>query len=355
MKSLVLSVALIALTAGMAVAKPVEGFLTDYQSAETLAKKENKPLYLHFTTDWCTWCRRIENDIYKTPEGEKVLEPFVKASLDCTVPDGAQPTGAVLENLRMMQKYGGQGFPFLVMVTPDGNVLGRINGYLPIAQFQTHVDEALKQWDIYKRIQACKSRGETNSLAYHQDCLTFYLEARNFPLAAQAAKDLQKLDPKGEKTDAAQIAIAQLYGVLTESNTQAGNPDLAKIDALRKTVAISDPKNQKGFLEQAYFASVTAWMIKGQNKTPEQLQEVLRNMETLLMEMIQNVPTLSNPLQVYGTLYNVQAKQGKFDEAIQALEAVKKLAPEGVDLAKIDAKIQELRDAKNAQPAAKEK
>ncbi|MBN1942193.1 MAG: thioredoxin family protein [Phycisphaerae bacterium] len=340
MKRVLLSIVLLTLAAGVAFAEPAEGFLTDYATAQAQAKKENKPLFLHFTTDWCTWCRKIESDIYKTPEGKKILAPFVKATLDCTVPQGQQPSGKVRTYLQMMQKYGGQGYPFLVMTTPDGDMLGQIIGYLPMPQFKAEVDKALKNWELYKKIKACQAKGDTNSLEYHQDCLNYYLETQNVPKAVRAAEALRKLDPKGEKTDAAQITYALLHGAL------ASEADLAKIEALRKDVAQADPKNEKGYLEKAYLANVMALMMQGQKKTPAEQQDILRQMVALLQETARKVPSLSNPMQVYGLLFQVQAKLGDFDGAIQSLEEFKKVAPDGVDMTRIDETIEQLKQAK---------
>lgn len=348
MKPFLLSLTLLMLAAGVASAQPVEGFLTDYQSAQAQARKENKPLYLHFTTTWCTWCRKIENEIYKTPEGQKVLDPFVKASLDCTTAEGQQPAGPAEANLRLMQKYAGQGFPFLVVTTPEGDVLGRWSGYMPLPKFKEQVDKALKSWDRFKKIKECQAKGDTKSLEYHQDCLDFYLDTHDFPKAGQAADALLKLDPKGEKTDSAQIAFAQLNAAMN------GNPDLVKIEALRKTIAQADPKNEKGYLEKAYLAHVMALMMKGQNQPPSEQQGILKSMAALLQETIQNVPAMSNPMQVYGLLFQIQAKLGDFDGAIQTLEALKKTSPEGVDITELDGTIEKLKQAKEAAQAATE-
>ena len=41
-----------------------EGFESVWSEAVKKATAENKPIYVHFTTDWCGWCRRIEEDTY---------------------------------------------------------------------------------------------------------------------------------------------------------------------------------------------------------------------------------------------------------------------------------------------------
>ena len=84
---------------GAVHAADVKDFHTTYAGAVQAAKAQGKPLYLHFTTTWCGWCRKIEKDIYASPEGKKMLKNFVAASLDCTVPRGQKPTAEVQRNL----------------------------------------------------------------------------------------------------------------------------------------------------------------------------------------------------------------------------------------------------------------
>ena len=45
-------------TAAVAAGADFDYFHKTYAKAEKLAKAGDKPLYLHFTTTWCGWCRR---------------------------------------------------------------------------------------------------------------------------------------------------------------------------------------------------------------------------------------------------------------------------------------------------------
>ena len=89
-------------------------FKKDFTEAQKDAAKAEKPLYIHFTTDWCGWCRKIERDIYASDEGKKILADYVPVSLDCTK-EGF--------NSKFMAKYGLSGYPTLLIVTADGAVL----------------------------------------------------------------------------------------------------------------------------------------------------------------------------------------------------------------------------------------
>ena len=57
---------------------------TDINEASAIAKKENKPMMLFFTgSDWCGWCVRLQNEVFRTPEFEKwAKENVVLVELD---------------------------------------------------------------------------------------------------------------------------------------------------------------------------------------------------------------------------------------------------------------------------------
>ena len=53
------------------------GFHTSWDAARKAARKEGKPLYVHFTTTWCGWCRKIEDEVYAHKEGREALKAFI--------------------------------------------------------------------------------------------------------------------------------------------------------------------------------------------------------------------------------------------------------------------------------------
>jgi thioredoxin-related protein len=57
---------------------------TDINEASAIAKKENKPMMLFFTgSDWCGWCVRLQNEVFRTPEFEAwAKENVVLVELD---------------------------------------------------------------------------------------------------------------------------------------------------------------------------------------------------------------------------------------------------------------------------------
>ena len=71
-----------------------------------------------FATDWCLWCRRLELLVYPDPGVSRQLDRVVYVHLN-----------AELESRDDAARYGVDGYPTLILLTPEGRVAGRIEGY----------------------------------------------------------------------------------------------------------------------------------------------------------------------------------------------------------------------------------
>ena len=91
-----------------------------YEAGIQDAREENKPLLVYFWAIWCKYCRKFHEEVYPDEEISKILkEDFVLAAIDLDT------------NTRDAQKFGVQYPPHLLFLTPDGEVITRIPGYLP--------------------------------------------------------------------------------------------------------------------------------------------------------------------------------------------------------------------------------
>src|ERR1035437_5523443 len=126
----------------------LKDFAKNSPQAQKAAQAQNKPMYLHFTTTWCGWCRKIESEVYASDEGRKTLAGYVCASLDWT--EGGAQTKF---NSDLLKRGGVSGCPSLVVVSADGAVLHSWVGYCPMADFAKKIEEGNKAWEEYKAFQ----------------------------------------------------------------------------------------------------------------------------------------------------------------------------------------------------------
>ena len=106
-------------------------WMTDYDAALKLAKKENKHLLLNFTgSDWCIWCVRLKKEVFNMPAFKKYAgENLVLVELD--FPKKKKQSKELKEqNETLAKKFGIRGFPTCIILDSNGKKTGEI-GYVP--------------------------------------------------------------------------------------------------------------------------------------------------------------------------------------------------------------------------------
>jgi len=124
-----------------------EGWVADFDAAVALARKEGKDLFVDFTgSDWCGWCIKLNDEVFKHEEFlTAARKNFVLVSLDFPrKPEAQAKVPNPQRNQELSQKYGVQGLPTILLMTPDGDVFGK-TGYRPggPAPYVEHVTEML--------------------------------------------------------------------------------------------------------------------------------------------------------------------------------------------------------------------
>ncbi len=326
----------LAMFASVSLADDLEGFVKTYAEAQKAAKASGKPMYLHFTTTWCGWCRKIEKDCYGVPEGKKALADFIPATLDCTVAQGKTAEGETKINLDMMAKYGGGGYPFLVILTPEGDLLNSWAGYKPLKDFTDELASTLETYKKYKDFLEYSAKADRKSYEYNAKALDLYSKMMKWDAAAEAAAAIRKLDPKNEKGDGAQASY-----VLFRAASDAKKADEAKaaLDELKKL----DPANEKGCLEKALWDAAVV-QLKAKKR-----EEGL----AILEELLASAKKLNEPQRVFGTLVMSYRKMGKLDEAIRVMEKAIVADPKSPDAEAMKDFLANLKKEKEKQDASK--
>jgi thiol-disulfide isomerase/thioredoxin len=98
------------------------------QAAEQ-ARGEGKYLLLNFSgSDWCGWCIRLDDEVF----GKKAFKSYADKKLVGVMIDTprrrALPKRERDQSDRLKKEYAIRGFPTVIMLHPDGHVLGR-TGY----------------------------------------------------------------------------------------------------------------------------------------------------------------------------------------------------------------------------------
>ena len=93
---------------------------TDMSKASELSMKENKPLMLFFTgSDWCGWCIRLQNEVFKKEEFTKwAKDNVILVELDFPRRT-AQDAAIKQQNQQLQQIFQVRGYPTIWIVNPE--------------------------------------------------------------------------------------------------------------------------------------------------------------------------------------------------------------------------------------------
>lgn len=95
------------------------------------AKKENRPVLVDFYTDWCGYCKKLDQNTFVDKE---VVELASKA-IPVKVNGERQPGIAA--------QYRVNAFPMVLILNPEGEVRVRLTGYMPPAEFAAALSKHL--------------------------------------------------------------------------------------------------------------------------------------------------------------------------------------------------------------------
>lgn len=230
----------------------------DFDKATERARAEKKDLLVDFTgSDWCHWCIKLHEEVL----GQEAFltaaaRDYVLVSLDFPhAPEVQARVPNMARNRELAQKYAIEGYPTVLLMTADGDVFAR-TGYAPggaekyVASMATMREKGrpalLAATALAKEFDAAAGDARIavveKALAVVEKAAPGDAWVEKLVPAAKAALTLDPDNARGLK----------LRGV--GALLRGGVADAAVLDAARKL----DPKNEKGVLEHAVMAQISA-------------------------------------------------------------------------------------------------
>lgn len=109
----------------------------DLPTAYKLANEQHKPMLIVFGAEWCHFCKKMDKETLATPGiAQLVNDSFIPVHLD------ADKEKRAVEILQI------SGLPCSVVVSPQAQMLGRIEGYRKPDEFQKQLTLAKQRHQI---------------------------------------------------------------------------------------------------------------------------------------------------------------------------------------------------------------
>ncbi len=112
---------------------------------------EKKNMLVDFYTDWCHWCKVMDEKTFNDPKvAKKLADRFSTIRIDAeSNTERAHFAGQEFTHAQLTQAFRVTGFPSLAFISPEQEIITVIPGYIPAEQFY-YILEYIDQ-ECYKR------------------------------------------------------------------------------------------------------------------------------------------------------------------------------------------------------------
>jgi len=96
-----------------------------FDDALAKARADGKLVLVDVYADWCTWCTKMDEDVFTDARVQAALRDFVPIKVNADKGGGRA----------VVSRYRVEGLPAFLVVNGDGELVGRVDGYVPAAAF----------------------------------------------------------------------------------------------------------------------------------------------------------------------------------------------------------------------------
>ncbi len=223
----------------------------DLESAKKIAKEKNLPIMIDVYTDWCTWCKELDEKTYKNKEVVKLSKKFVSLKIN---PETSE------EGAKLAQQYSVQGFPTILFINADGFVLENVSGYVEGTNFLPFMNKAIDKLEDINKIL----KDNTPTLAK----LDLYMEASK---EDEAKEIYDTLISKNAIPKESMPKYILGFGLMKAQKT-----DYESANEFFNRVIKEYPESEEFYIAHYYKAVIM--VLSGQTKEPKQyIEELLKN------------------------------------------------------------------------------
>lgn len=122
-----------------------------YDEGLVKAKKEKKHVMVHFYTNWCGWCKRMDKNTFANEEVKKLLnESYVPIRVNAESAEKVKVDGKEMTLRQVASSYGVRAYPVTWFLKPSGEKIASRSGYADPEEFR-YILKWVKD-DLYDKI-----------------------------------------------------------------------------------------------------------------------------------------------------------------------------------------------------------
>lgn len=111
-----------------------------YDKGQAAALQEGKPMLVYFWTIWCTYCEKLNSEVFPREDIKELLDKdFVRVAIDMDV------------NKEDTKRFKIYAPPYMMFMTPQGDIITRVPGYVPADDLKPIIEGVKNNYNYSKK------------------------------------------------------------------------------------------------------------------------------------------------------------------------------------------------------------
>lgn len=168
-----------------------------------LAAEQKKPLLIDFYTDWCSWCKVMDEKTYAHHDVVKTLKSsFILAKFNPEKAPAFDYKGKKYSGQEFAKLIGVNGYPTTAFLKPDGSKIDAPAGYIEFSRFNTMLDfvESKKYETANVRLEEYMLQQDVerdpNNPRFRLNLAQYYIDSVNYKKSLEIFQYVSGMDPK---------------------------------------------------------------------------------------------------------------------------------------------------------------